>query len=263
MTDLEREKRTRQHIIGIRLAIQSRESISSITMSFPAGRINVLVIAPHFDDELIGCAGVLAEHVKRDQPCSVLYLTNGKGRNQQQYDSDIRKREARLGLEHLGDVRSLYFDIPDGELAGNPHYRQHLVSELVSNHYERIYFPNPEDSYSDHAYAGEFLSFALHAIGQTPELYAYEIIEPMKFPNIYFEMSCYCSIKAKALKEHVSQHQYLDYTKISLEINKLRGEQLKCGDSEMYRRFSLVDLQKFYQMASKRKADRQYQIVSS
>jgi len=246
MMDRELEKRTRQHIIGIRLAIQSGETISPAEMSFPANHINVLVIAPHYDDEIIGCAGVLAEHIKRNQSCSVLYLSNGKGQNQQQYDSEVRKREARLGLKHIGDIKSLYFDMPDGELAGNPYCSQRLAEELISNHYERIYFPNPEDSYPDHACAGKFLSVALHATGQAPELFAYEIIEPLKAPNIYFEMSCYSSTKVMALKEHVSQHQYLDYTKISLEINKLRGKQMKRGHCEMYQSFSVADLRKFY-----------------
>ena len=46
--------------------------------------MNVLVIAPHPDDESIGCGGALCLHAARRDPMAVVYLSSGE-----------------LGLKHL------------------------------------------------------------------------------------------------------------------------------------------------------------------
>ncbi|MCH2105723.1 MAG: PIG-L family deacetylase, partial [Planctomycetes bacterium] len=41
----------------------------------PRGR--VLVIAPHADDEVLGCGGTLTRHIERGDEVEVLVLTDG------------------------------------------------------------------------------------------------------------------------------------------------------------------------------------------
>lgn len=38
----------------------------------------VLVIAPHPDDEIIGCGGTMAQHVEKGDRIFVIYVTSGE-----------------------------------------------------------------------------------------------------------------------------------------------------------------------------------------
>lgn len=80
----------------------------------------VLVVAPHPDDETIGCGGLLALYPEQ---CDVLLLTDGrKGKSiQRKHCSDeeiieIRRRELRTALDTAGVKNLICLDIPDSTL---------------------------------------------------------------------------------------------------------------------------------------------------
>lgn len=83
---------------------------------------NILVIAPHPDDEIFGAAGVILSTLARKQSVHIVYLTNGE-------DSGSHKDEERIGRERAKmttEVRSVlglsssnlhYLGFPDGGVA--------------------------------------------------------------------------------------------------------------------------------------------------
>ena len=42
----------------------------------PKGK-NILVLAPHMDDEIIGCGGVICKHIQNGDSVAVVYFTRG------------------------------------------------------------------------------------------------------------------------------------------------------------------------------------------
>ena len=50
------------------------EYILSKTSPLPSGKI--LVLAPHADDEVIGCGGTIAGHIQKNNPVKVVILTD-------------------------------------------------------------------------------------------------------------------------------------------------------------------------------------------
>src|SRR5208283_1519588 len=71
---------------------------------------SVLVLAPHMDDEVIGCGGTLAKHAARGASITVAFLTDGAAGGTVADGDDrsgacltgTRKREAHLALATLG-----------------------------------------------------------------------------------------------------------------------------------------------------------------
>src|ERR1043166_7647856 len=80
----------------------------------PQGK-KIVVLAPHMDDEVIGCGGTLCKHVRNGAEVIVVYMTDGrygstalqrlKGEERKRRERElieVRKREARLAMETLG-----------------------------------------------------------------------------------------------------------------------------------------------------------------
>ncbi|OGY22991.1 MAG: hypothetical protein A2172_03600 [Candidatus Woykebacteria bacterium RBG_13_40_15] len=94
--------------------------------------MNILVFSPHPDDDLIGCGGSIAQHVKEGNKVSVVYMTSGES-GSLKYSKDalakIREKEARNALGVFG-IRDLAFlRNPDGYLE----YKRENLIKLISS----------------------------------------------------------------------------------------------------------------------------------
>src|SRR5258706_2559089 len=82
--------------------------------------MNVLVIAPHPDDEVIGCGGALCRHADRGDRVSVVFLTSGElglKRLPREEAWAIREREATAAAAELGIAALDFWHGPDWVLA--------------------------------------------------------------------------------------------------------------------------------------------------
>ena len=132
-----------------------------MTVSRPAEfDARVLVIAPHMDDESLGCGLLLATHPRKDQ-AHVLIVTDGsRSPHPPQPDASetrrlaaVREQEAREALAVLGVPASniVMLGLPDGSLRG-------MVARLraeLTNHIRRIapqcvFVPFRYDRHPDH-----------------------------------------------------------------------------------------------------------------
>ena len=102
----------------------------------------ILVIAPHADDESIGCGGMLSLYGPQ---CDILLLTDGrKGHTTIQYQNEedlirVRKEEfINAGkIAHVNDIMLL--NIMDGEVANN----KTIIFETVNiRNYDYVFVPN-------------------------------------------------------------------------------------------------------------------------
>ena len=78
--------------------------------------MNVLVIAPHPDDESIGCGGALCLHSRRGDRSSVVYLTSGELglKHLPRHDAWLtREREAAQAAKILGIARMFFLRLAD------------------------------------------------------------------------------------------------------------------------------------------------------
>ncbi|MFT7484344.1 MAG: LmbE family N-acetylglucosaminyl deacetylase [Candidatus Paceibacteria bacterium] len=82
----------------------------------------LLVIAPHSDDEVIGCGGTIALAAERGAEVHVLIVFDGAagdpdGKFDKQGYVQRRRQEAQAAGERLGVSRYTFWDFPEGHLA--------------------------------------------------------------------------------------------------------------------------------------------------
>lgn len=174
----------------------------------PAGRI--LVLAPHPDDEVLGCGGTLAESVAvgRASVVRVLYLTDGEYGVKaalRSSASDIRRAESRRGLAILGLDQAVYAGFPDQGLHSAESAVQVIREHLAAFMPDVVMVPPPLDPHPDHRAAASLLARSLvHGEGSRPAIWMYEV-QPCMPMNALVRIDERAGIKAQALREHRSQ----------------------------------------------------------
>ncbi len=145
-----------------------------------------LIVAPHQDDETLGCGGLIALKRQLDVRVAVVFLTDGGGTctsfTNYEYEVNLRRQEAILALNILGvSASDLYFlNYPDGKLQDlSESDQQNLVTQLqqLIKHYEaeEIYVPHAKDGHQDHEAACQLAHTATAAVSSEITRFQYPI----------------------------------------------------------------------------------------
>jgi LmbE family N-acetylglucosaminyl deacetylase len=188
----------------------------------------IVVVAPHPDDDAIGCGGTIARCVDIGLDVEVVYVTDGAAShpNSKRFPGPalraLREREATAGLRALG-VRSepVFLRVPDGHvsrLRGEP--RKTVVAALrgaiESAGCAAIFAPWLREPHPDHAATAELVLAALESIAPKPRLLWYAVWldvfgvpadrPPVDAPFVEISLSDReAACKRAALMAHVSQ----------------------------------------------------------
>jgi LmbE family N-acetylglucosaminyl deacetylase len=189
----------------------------------------VLVLAPHMDDETIGCGGTLARHVARGASVTVAFLTDGgAGGSTAAGDSpgasltNTRKKEARAALAVLG-VRQLEFlEAPDGHLESTPPLAEKLRAILLGGRFELVYLPFFLEEHPDHRAASQLLLDATRDTGLRLQCLGYEVWTAL-FPNCLVNIDATAQLKREALSHYRSQLAEADYAHTQFGLNAYRS----------------------------------------
>ena len=191
--------------------------------------MNILVIAPHPDDEVIGCGGTLCKHTEKGDRVVVAFLTSGElGLKQFPRDKawQTRETEARRAAKILG-IEALHFlRGPDWTVnqAVAP-LGKALRSILVRDRPGIIYLPHQKDAHPDHQAAVSVLRAALRGIRLgSVQCRAYEVWSALAEFDHVEDITSVMDRKKRALRAHRSQLNDFDYLAAVTGLNRFRGE---------------------------------------
>jgi LmbE family N-acetylglucosaminyl deacetylase len=183
----------------------------------------LLVLAPHPDDEVIGCGGLVALHLRQGRPVHVVVATDGA----QAGDASQRESESRAALALLGDATIEFLRFPDRELANAGELGERLAAILREWKPDLIAVPSPLEIHPDHiALARAFCDL----IARDPSLFAdlavarvafYEVSAPLR-PNTLVDITAVADAKYAAIQTHASQAAIHDYTSYARGLNVWR-----------------------------------------
>jgi LmbE family N-acetylglucosaminyl deacetylase len=206
--------------------------------------MNVLVIAPHPDDEVIGCGGAIRLRVERDERVSVVFLSSGElglKTFPRAKAWKIREAEAKKAAKILGVERVHFLRQPDWILGDHARATAAALKPLLEQQRpDVIYLPHENDGHPDHKATPGILRAALRRCrGLNPELLAYEIWTPLAAHDVTLDISRVMSRKLRALRAHRSQLGEFDYAKAVAGLNQFRGALAgKCQFAEVFQTLS-------------------------
>lgn len=110
----------------------------------PAGA--ALVIAPHPDDEILGCGGLIAARARAGQPVEVIFLTDGEASHRGHPSlgpaelGRLRRGEAQAALAALGlgAGRAHHLGLPDGSLERLPPVAAEAARREIAGHISQL-----------------------------------------------------------------------------------------------------------------------------
>lgn len=124
---------------------------------------DTIIIAPHPDDEVIGCAGLIQALVDRDTPPHVIILTGGEGSHRGCCDTsaeDIMAARHQLTLDAaatlgLPESHIHCLNYPDGGVALEHPAMENLRELLLQLSPKTLFVPHHGEGWSDHLQAAE------------------------------------------------------------------------------------------------------------
>lgn len=173
--------------------------------SIPRG--DVLILAPHPDDEVIGCGGVTALHADRGDAVTVVHLTEGAGGGEVETGRDlvkIRRKEADEAGRILGTTEIISFGERDGRLVPNEGTIEDIHELIQRKNPSVVYAPSPFEIHPDHTAA---LFMAMHILENHEcsfSFYMYEVNEAM-VPGFLIDITSVLDKKNSALACFESQ----------------------------------------------------------
>lgn len=185
------------------------------------------VVAPHPDDESIGCGGLIARWSAVGRDTRVVFLTAGEAGDPALRDGSLapeaaarrraevaatRRAEATAALALLGATPH-WLDGADGALWRD---EARIVSQLAALWRDAppdvIAAPFPADRHPDHAAAARIAGAAgLAALPAPVPVWAYEVWSPCP-ANAVLDIAPVAGLKSRAIAAHASQTATTDYT---------------------------------------------------
>ncbi len=191
----------------------------------------LLVLAPHPDDEVIGCGGVVAQHLREHRAVRVVVATDGAEGG----SPSEREDESRRGIALLGPAEVVFLGFADRALGEDAAER--IREQLLEFRPDLVLVPSPVEIHPDHvALARAFCA----AVQRDETLFAdlavtrvafYEVSAPLPRPNTLVDISDVAEAKYAAVAEHASQLALHDYVGYARGLNTYRAMTLPAGDT--------------------------------
>jgi LmbE family N-acetylglucosaminyl deacetylase/glycosyltransferase involved in cell wall biosynthesis len=222
---------------------------------------SALVVAPHYDDEVLGCGGLVAQLAGTGgggAVVRVLFLSDGGGGTEVPEETDReayrrrRREEAARAGEALGIAGSDHLDLPDGALGERLEaIEQGLARALLGMRPELLLVPSPLEVSRDHRAAFAAVHRLLSAAradpaGELPwaglSILLYEVNHPA-YPDLLVDVSAEAPRLAAAMACYASQEERHGYLDAALGVRRFRTLTLPKGVelAEGYRRLAVAD----------------------
>ena len=211
-------------------------------MSTKQNKQNILVVAAHADDEVLGCGGTLAKHIHQGDVVKVIFMTNGVSSRLGSSSSDKSNREIAMiqALKVLGIEDYQCFDFPDNQMDSVPLLNIVQTIEQVISSFapDTIYSHYSHDLNVDHQITHQAVMTACRPIkgSSVKKILSFEVLSSTEWqtpnhanfrPQYIVDISQYWSVKEQALvcyQEELRESPHSRSLNCISALATLRGE---------------------------------------
>ena len=182
---------------------------------------SALVIAPHADDEILGCGGTVARMLENGIEVNVLICTNASLSGSDQFPESLVheiRSEARLSHDYLGVANTFFLDFPALKLnlVSQFEVTKEISDVIHRTHPDALFIPHPSDLHIDHktVYLSSLVAARPH-YKIVRHILCYETLSETNWfpsnggsqfcPNIYVDISDYLDKKLTAFSFYKTQ----------------------------------------------------------
>jgi LmbE family N-acetylglucosaminyl deacetylase len=243
------------------------QTLASVTDSFsqfvrpipiraPFGK-SVLVVAPHQDDESIGCGGALALQVRSGKAGYVVILQDGADEHAElgmsrEALTEMRNDESRRAAAVLQIEPPRFLNHVSLE-KGIQQATQELLTILTERKIDAVFTPFVLDGHPDHRTANYILASALKKISWSVRVLGYEVWG-LSIPNVLVVIDEAIEDKLKMIGCFTFANKAIDYVHSTKGLNMYRSRLLGAGECQYAECFFELPRAEFIDLVEKIRA---------
>jgi len=227
--------------------------VRPIVVKAPFGK-SMLVVAPHQDDEVIGCGGALALQVRSGNPAAIVVLQDGADEHDdvgipRNALSELRNEESRKAALVVGLEPPRFLNY--ARLADNVSQASEELRAIISERkIDALFLPFVFDAHPDHLYANYIVAEALRSVSWAVRVFGYEVWG-LCIPNIVLVIDDVMEIKMQMLSCFTYANRAVDYRQSTKGLNMYHSRMLGAGECRYAERFFELPRQEFIELVEK------------
>ncbi|HEY9208098.1 MAG TPA: PIG-L deacetylase family protein [Acidovorax sp.] len=185
---------------------------------------SVLVLAPHPDDETIGCGGSAALYAQAGIPVQALVFTDGALWGVAPPGMGVveaREAETRAAAQVLGCAEPLFARHPDRHLPTGSALVGEIVAQVRASRADTVFAPSLWEVHPDHRALAQAAIAAIVQLGAGHTLVQYEVGMPL-LPNVLVDITPVLQRKQQAMACFASQLAMQAYDRHVNALNVFR-----------------------------------------
>ncbi len=201
------------HIWRLYEAIEPGLKASPMKLERPdSGR--VLVLAPHIDDDVIGCGGTLAKHAEAGDEVAALYFADC---------TKERVNEAREAARIIGIGKMEFLDYRSKKSLNKEKGAAIALKKMLDEYRPKtVYLPSLFDRHNDHLAVNHLLAGLYQENRYGFTVCAYEVWTPL-VPNLVVDVTSTFGKKTEALSMYRSQLASNNWVDAAVSLNRYRA----------------------------------------
>lgn len=180
---------------------------------------SILVIAPHPDDEVLGCGGAIARHTDCGDDVHIVAVTRADPAIYPDDDEMAFREEVQAAHQLLGVASTTYLDFPAPRLDTIAGYQlADAIAQVIRQlQPHTVYLPHYGDLHTDHQRVYQAVLVATRPVNDCPvrQLLCYETLSETEWsppradsvfvPTVFIDIEPYLLLKLKAMSCYRSE----------------------------------------------------------